>query len=211
VVARGGAGDPFGGLSADAAMGFLAAMRDAWDQGALAWHRMAEAAAQRAEEEDEAPAGGPLAAMLAPWAELARAYGTVPPRGPPRRHAEEAAREALAQVADLSPALAEAAMIAAISAFRYGRALAEICARHQGSVVQALLDRASGEAAGASAGGRALIDDLRACLREIGEAASLEARRLQVELEQVGESIARAATADEPPPAPHQRPCRVKE
>jgi signal transduction histidine kinase len=190
-------------------MGFLAAMRDAWDQGALAWQRMADAAAQQASV--DAPAGGPLAAMFAPWAELARAYAAVLPGGATRRRGAEAAREALGQVGDLSPALAEAAMVAAISAFRYARALAEICARHQGSVIEAMLDRASGEAAGASADSRVLIDDLRACLREIGDAASLEARRLQIELEQVGESIARAATADEPPPAPHQRPCRVKE
>jgi hypothetical protein len=205
VVAAGGPGDPFGSRSADAAMGFLAAMRDAWDKGALAWQMMADAAAARGGRGD---ASGPLGAMLAPWAELARGYG-APPRGPTPAGPAEAAREALGQVSDLSPALAEAGMIAAISAFRYGRALTEICARHQGSVVQAMLDRASGHAGPAATDSRVLVDDLRACLREIGEAASLEARRLQAELDQVSESLARVAAGDAPPPNP--RPHRVKE
>ena len=206
MVAAGGPGDPFGSRSADAAMGFLAAMRDAWDKGALAWQMMADAAAMRGGAADPS---GPLAAMLAPWADFARAYGAPPPRGAPPAGSAEAAREALEQVSDLSPALAEAAMVAAISAFRYGRALAEICARHQGSVVQAMLDRARGQAGPAATEGRVLVDDLRACLREIGEAASLEARRLQAELDQVSELLARAAAGDAPPPNP--RPQRVKE
>jgi len=207
VVVAGGSGDAFGSRSADGAMGFLAAIRDAWDKGALAWQMMvADAAAMPGGATDPT---GPLTAMLAPWADFARAYGPPPPRSAPPAGSAEAAREALEQVSDLSPALAEAAMIAAISAARYSRALAEICARHQGSVVQTMLDSARGRTASATTESRVLIDDLRACLREIGEAASLEARRLQAELDQVSESLARAAAGDAPPSNP--RPYRVKE
>jgi hypothetical protein len=57
-----------------------------------------------------------------------------------------------------------------------------------------------------------LADELRAFLREIGEAATQEARRLQMELEQVGEAVARAATPAKQPPHPdHRRRHRVKE
>ena len=59
---------------------------------------------------------------------------------------------------------------------------------------------------------RVLADGLRAFLREIGEAAAQEARRLQMELEQVGESIARAAGPAGPSPHPdYRRRHRVKE
>ena len=52
---------------------------------------------------------------------------------------------------------------------------------------------------------RALADDLRGWLREIGEAANQEARRLQSELDQLSELIAQIVAAGTPaPPRQHR-------
>ncbi len=53
---------------------------------------------------------------------------------------------------------------------------------------------------------RLLVDETRALLRRVGDAATLEARRAQDELEKVGEWIARAVAAVEGAPLhPDQR------
>ncbi len=139
--------------------------------------------------------------------------------GRPRASAD-ARSGAVAQLADMSPAIAQAGMVAAASTLRYWRSLAELQARYQSSLMQAVADRGTGQSATASpADSRVLADELRAYLREVGDAAMLEARRLQYELEQVGESIAQAADQMTPSPhhdpdhqeRPHRRPHQVKE
>ena len=60
---------------------------------------------------------------------------------------------------------------------------------------------------------RVLVDETRTLLRRVGDAATLEARRAQYELEQIGELIARAAAASEGaslPPNQHVRRHEVK-
>jgi hypothetical protein len=122
----------------------------------------------------------------------------------------EAAQGALSQAAEVAPAIAEAGMIGAMSALRYWQALAEIHAKYQASLMQAVVDRAGGRAAASPAECRVLADEVRAYLREIGEAANQEARRLQSELEQIGESIAQKIEPHDPS-HPHRRQHRVKE
>jgi hypothetical protein len=97
------------------------------------------------------------------------------------------------QIAFMSTVVAQAWMVIAGGALRYGQSLAEVHARRQGALVQAAAGRASGETAGPLSGSRVLADQLRAYLREIGDSASLEVRRLQAELEAIGEQIAEAA------------------
>jgi hypothetical protein len=127
---------------------------------------------------------------------------------------------AVAQLADMSPAIAQAGVVAAASTLRYWRTLAELQARYQSSLMQGVADRRTGQAAAASpADSRVLADELRAFLREVGDAAMQEARRLQHELEQVSESIAQVADQATPSPyydpghqeRPHRRPHHVKE
>jgi hypothetical protein len=85
--------------------------------------------------------------------------------------------------------------------------------------MQAVADGRTGQAAAASpAGSRVLADELRAYLREVGDAAMQEARRLQHELEAVSESIAEVADQATPSPydpadpgQPYRRPNQVKE
>jgi len=57
--------------------------------------------------------------------------------------------------------------------------------------------------------GRVLADEVRACLREIGDVAMREARRLQMELERIGEAVARGL---EPEPSEfYQRRWKAKD
>ena len=96
-------------------------------------------------------------------------------------------------------AVTQAGAIAATSALRYGRALAEIHTRHQSALMRALLEQDGTDQ-------RALADDLRGWLREIGEAANQEARRLQSEaLHPLSELIAQIMAAGTPaPPRQHR-------
>jgi hypothetical protein len=102
-----------------------------------------------------------------------------------------------AQLGDMAPALAEAWIVATASAFRYWFSLADVHAKHQASLLRTLTDQAAQTAAPAEKG-RILVDDLRAYLREFGDVASFEARRLQAELERVGESVAQAGSRADP-------------
>ena len=154
-----------------------------------------------------------------PQAEGAASFAAMFPRdGKPGAH-PDAGPAAISQIADMSPAIAQAGIVAAASTMRYWRALAELQARYQSSLMQAVADRSKGQTAAAPADGRLLADELRAFLREIGDAAMQEARRLQHELEAVSESIAQAADQETPSPhfnpdhpeRPHRRPHRVKE
>jgi hypothetical protein len=120
----------------------------------------------------------------------------------------EAGQAALAQAADMLPALAEAYLAGAASAVRYWAKLAELLARSEASLVQAAADRATGQASVPAAECRILADELRALLREVGETAMQEARRLQHDLERAGESIAQAADRATPSPHPDHTPRR---
>jgi len=109
--------------------------------------------------------------------------------------------------------MAQALAIAAGSTMRYWQALADLHARYQASLMRVVADRATGQSAASPIEYRELADELRAFLREVGDAAALEARRLQLELEQVGEAVARVADQATPPPdgQPYRRQHRVKE
>lgn len=95
---------------------------------------------------------------------------------------------------DPASALAQAWRISAVSALRYGQALMAVQARYQADLVQVMTDQA------VSADDRLLSDMMRGYLREVGEAAGCEARRFEMELERLGEAVARA-TAEAGPPA----------
>jgi hypothetical protein len=112
---------------------------------------------------------------------------------------------AAAQMADFSPALAEAWMAGAASVMRYWGTLAELGLRYEASLVQSAADRTMGRSATALADCRVRADELRAFLRGIGDAASLEARHLQLDLERVGETIAEGADQATPSPYPNKR------
>lgn len=114
------------------------------------------------------------------WLPLARAAGES------ARHSSTAA--------GVVPGLGKAWLLTVRSSLRYGGALADLSLRHQASLM--------GATGGADAApSRLLVDELRAFLREVGDAASLEARRLQRELEEVGEGMARSTAPATSQPA----------
>lgn len=210
-------GNPFtpprAGL-ADPISTILGALSDLWSKGLSTWQTMAGGGfAEGGRHGDQADT--PYAAMIGPVAEMAGSMAAMFPHAMGTEAVAEAGQAAASQFADLSPAMAQAYMVAAASTLRYWRALAELQLRHQSSLMQAVADRATGQATVSPQGCRVLADELRAFLREISDAAAQEARRLQRELEEVGEAIARATDEATPPPHPPppqtRRRHRVKE
>ena len=108
---------------------------------------------------------------------------------------------------ELPKIMARAAAVAAASTLRYGRALAGLTAQHQASLVEAIGMRRA-DAPGTPV--RVLAEEVRAYFREVGETACLEARRLQAELDAIGEEAARVAET-EGPEGVYRRPHKAKE
>lgn len=114
----------------------------------------------------------------------------------------EAGQATLVQAVGLAPAMAQACIVGTSSAFRYQSALAELFVRYWASLMQAAVDRATGENVASPADCRVLADEMRALVRGISNAATREARRLQYDLEKVSETIAQAT--DQATPAPYR-------
>jgi hypothetical protein len=193
--------------SADSLTNFLGALSDLWGKGLSAWQMMAGGSFAGADRRGY-PADTSYAAAMGPMAEMAGSMDAMFPNASGKESVAQAGQAAASQFADLSPAMAQACMVAAASTLRYWRALAELHGRHQASLMQAFADRATGHATASPEECRVLADGLRAFLREIGDAAEQEARRLQRELEEVSESIARTADKATSPPQPLEQPRR---
>ena len=106
---------------------------------------------------------------------------------------------------------AQACWIGFTAWLRYSGAVVEAIVHYEAVLMQVALDRALESRS--SSESRVLVDETRTFLRCIGDAASLEARRAQYELAQIGESIARAVAAGEGAsvhPAQHVRRHEVK-
>ncbi len=147
-----------------------------------------------------------LVALLRSWADAWRVgQGLSSPA--------EAERSAASFHDGVLSAPAQACWVGFTAWLRYSSAVAEAFARYEASLMQAALDRAHEGRGSSPSESRVLVDETRALLRRIGEAATLEARRAQFELEQIGESIARNAAAGEGPslhPNQHVRRHEVK-
>ena len=94
----------------------------------------------------------------------------------------------LSQATVASPVLTQAGMLATASAMRYWSSLAELIVRYQSVLVK----EAATTATTTDSENRVHADELRALLRGVGDAATKESRRLQYELELLGEAVARA-------------------
>ena len=82
-------------------------------------------------------------------------------------------------------------LICATSTLWYWRDLTEVYARYQPMLMRPVALRPTAQPSALKSEDRALADELRACLREISDVAVQEARRLQGELERIGEGVAR--------------------
>jgi hypothetical protein len=186
---------------ADPIVQYLDNLSHAWEKGLETWQVLVRMGTGAQSDHPSAAAAAPIAAMrnmtksFEPAALLAAGLGG----------GAEPRQAGVAQMADLSPALAEACMAGAASAVRYWGTLAELRLRYEASLVQTVADRTTGRSAASPAECRVRADELRAFLRGVGDAANLEARRLQLALERIGETIAEAADQATPSPHPYER------
>lgn len=93
------------------------------------------------------------------------------------------------QPAGLPAALVEASAIASGSSLRYAQRLTEVLSRHEAVLRRAAMARLAAEDASPERL-RAEVEDFRRLLREVGETALLEARRLEHDLGRLGEALA---------------------
>jgi hypothetical protein len=92
---------------------------------------------------------------------------------------------------DLSSLMMQTWLICATSALRYWRDLTDVYARYQPALSRSAAPRSTPQPLTPDSEDRVLADEVRACLREIGDVAMREARRLQTELERISEAVAR--------------------
>jgi hypothetical protein len=198
-AARGGDGD-------NPMIDFITAACDAWTGGLSALQAIArQTGVSAAARPGQEAVDDPLSALIGIPAGLATALidmvaqrSELSPVGSPG--SSDPARDT--QLASL---IGQTLMIGATSTLRYWRDLIRIYGKHQPALMQGLAQSSAAEPEDLL-----LVDALRACLREIGDIAVQEARRLQTELEQIGEAAARAV--DEPgAPAAYRRRWKTKE
>ncbi|MEO8714583.1 MAG: hypothetical protein ABI369_06195 [Acetobacteraceae bacterium] len=99
--------------------------------------------------------------------------------------------------------LARAGLIATMSGFRYWRRLADICEERLSPLARVGLGSAPSEEER-----RRLAEELRGLARELGEAASREARRFQADLERLAAGL--AASPNAPAASAPRRYARAK-
>lgn len=96
------------------------------------------------------------------------------------------------KAADMASLLAQAYLVATASGMRYWRRVAETYGAHQSAVLRSLLARVADRHT-SDGERRALIDEIRAYLREVGDVSLQEARIFQSELDKLGAEVATAA------------------
>ena len=200
-----------GGRNDDPLMNLIAAARDAWTLGLAAFQVMAQQTeAAIAAQPGPGTAGHPLSALAGISAGLAAAMSDVIAQRTELHPAETSGSSGLDCDDNLSSLMVQTWIIGAVSTLRYWRDLAGVCGTHQSALMQSLARRAGTSSLTPDAKDRLFIDELRAFLREIGDTAARESRRLEIELAQIGEVVARGA---EQPTAPgtYQRRWKAKD
>jgi hypothetical protein len=184
--------------ASDPIRNLVAAASDAWTAGLSAMQLMAEQAGAAATGAPPAADRGsnPLSALMALTIGFTAAMSDFVAGGAGQRAGLRSATPSspspgdLADGTDASSPIAHALMVGVTSTLRYWRGLADVYARHQGVLMQAAALRTMVPSLGSDAENRLLVDELRAFFREVGEVAMQEARRLESEFEQVGETLA---------------------
>lgn len=110
--------------------------------------------------------------------------------------------------AEMVSLIAQSYLIVASSGLRYLSRVAQTYGAHQTGIMSSFVRAGAGKQFSED-DRRALTENIRAYLREMGDVAQQEARILQVELEKVGEGLARAADEGAGTPT-HQRHWKAK-
>jgi hypothetical protein len=97
------------------------------------------------------------------------------------------------KAADMASVVAQAYLIAMVSGLRYWRRVAETYRTHESAIVRSLMARAAVPSR-SDAERRALIDEIRAYLREVGDISVQEARIVQTDLDKLAAEVAKVAS-----------------
>lgn len=190
-----GAGDPISNL--------VTAASDAWTAGLSALQLMADQAGAAGTGSGSNPLSALTALTIGFTAAMSDfvARGAWPQAGLRTPTPGSPAPGDFADGTDVSSPVAHALMVGVTSTLRYWRGLAGVYARHQAILMRAAAPRTMVPSLGSGAENRLLVDELRAFFREVGEVAMQEARRLESELEQVGEILAHGKEKPQSSPA----------
>lgn len=150
--------------------------------------------------------GSAILSGMAGQRETTGAAAVFAPLMEPIRRAGSAATDAtMAQDGvDIAGFLGQTWMVATTSGLRYWGRLAQMYGEHQAGVLRALMSGGLSEDER-----RAMIDELRAYVRDLGDVSLQEARVLQSELERLSHGLA-AAVDSAAPHAQHRRRWRAK-
>jgi hypothetical protein len=189
-----GAGDPF--------VAFATALRDMCILGSFAVENTLAQGDVGGVAEQLAPFLDPMLRAASAFRELTESgvnalggEGPASPDGAPR-------------AAGVASLVAQAYLAAAVSGFRYWRRVAQTYGAHQSSILQSFLAGGAGSSV-PDEERRALIEEVRAYLREVGDVSLQEARILQSELEKLSAGVAEAGGAGAEP-SKHRRRWRAK-
>jgi hypothetical protein len=183
----GGSGTRDGMRGGDPLVAFTTALRDMCILGSFAVENTLAQGGVGGMAEQWAP-------FLDPILRAASAFRELTEAGVSTLGGEAAAPDRAPKAAGVASLVAQAYLAAAVSGFRYWRRVAQTYGAHQSSILQSLL--AGGAGAGLSDDERrALVEEIRAYLREVGDVSLQEARILQSELEKLSAGVAEAGGA----------------
>ena len=100
---------------------------------------------------------------------------------------------ATGKAADLASLVAQTYLVAMVSGLRYWRRVAETYRTHEPAIVRSLMARAAVPST-SEGERRALIDEIRAYLREVGDVSVQEARIVQTDLDKLAAEVAKVAS-----------------
>jgi hypothetical protein len=185
----------FGREAGNSVMNLIAAVCNAWTSTLSVLRGIAEQTAASASEPGQEPAADPLTTSIDTSAAFARLVSEIVARRTEFEAGHAAGRASgsddFHRGGELSSLVMQIWIICATSALRYWSGLAGVYTRHQPALIRSAA-RAMPRVSTPEAEDRLLADQLRAYLREIGDVAEQEARRLQRELERIGEAAARS-------------------
>jgi hypothetical protein len=204
-------GAAHGGNADNPMIDCIAAACNAWTVGLSALQAIArQSAAAASARPGQETAADPLSLFIGISSGLATALSDILARRPEWPPAGAPGPSGPAGEADLASLMAQALMVGAASALRYWRGLVGIYGKHEPALMQRLARPAMTQSSTPETEDPLLVDALRALLREIGTVAVQEARRLETELEQIGEAVAHGL--DEPGAAgAYRRRWKVKD
>jgi hypothetical protein len=175
----------FGHETGDPVLSLMTTARDAWAIGISVLQTLAQQTGEATARPGQEAAGDPFSTLVGALAGLAAAFShLVAWRA---ASGSGAPSSDISQDGDLSSLMMQTWLICTTSTLRYWRDLKGVYARYQAALIRSV---ATPQSLTPESGDRVLADELRACLREIGDVAMREARRLQTELDGIGEAVA---------------------